>query len=708
MLLKTRESKRGAWWPRAIFGLVCALVVGAFIWSAEPGFLEFFPGDAYYNLLVEGFRAGQLNVNRDPAPGLAQLSNPYSPAANGPFVGDEHHLAYDMSYYHGKLYLYFGITPALVLFWPYAILTGHYLSQTSATVIFCSLGFLAAAGILYQAWRRYFPQVSVWAAASGVIAIGFATGILELLSSCDVYEVAVSCGFAFAMLALAALWCALHQPERKIPWLLLASFAYGLAIGARPSLLFGAVILLLPVIHAGCERADRGSWRKLGLLLASAVVPLMLIGMGLMLYNVLRFGSPFEFGWRYALSDHQDTTARPFSLHYMWFNFRFYFLQGMRWNGHFPFLQAVPILPVPVGYAGIGDPYCGILADYPVVWLALAAPLAWKIQPRETFSALRWFAVTVFLLFVICAATLCLFLTARCRYELDFLPGLMLLAAIGAFCLEYALVERRFWRWAVRLGWCLLLAFSVLFNVLAGVDAHSNRDYFVGNYFFNHQKMDRAIELFQKASALEPQSPGLHLALGTALSNLGRLDESIVQLRKALEINPDDAETENNLGSALLQANRVNEAIDCFQRSLEIQKTSLAYYNLGCALLRNGRAADARACYLHSIELQPQFMPARAELAWVLATWPDKALRDGNEAVALAEQANELSKSQSPEVFRVLAAAYAETGRFPDAVKTANQAESLAAAQSKKALAKEIQAEIMFYQTNAPFRSTNN
>ena len=114
------------------------------------------------------------------------------------------------------------------------------------------------------------------------------------------------------------------------------------------------------------------------------------------------------------------------------------------------------------------------------------------------------------------------------------------------------------------------------------------------------------------------------------------------------------------------------------------------------------------ACYLNSIELQPQFIPARADLAWMLATWPDKAVRNGNEAVALAEQANKLSGSQSAQVLRVLAAAYAETGRFPKAVTTAKQAMLLATAQSKQALAKEIQAELVLYQNNTPCRSTNN
>jgi len=354
MFQKTRGSEHRTWRAHVIFGLVCGLVVGTLIWSAEPGFLEFYPGGGYYNLLVQGFHTGQLNVKMDPAPGLAQLPNPYDPAANAPFVWDDNHMAHDMSYYHGKLYLYFGITPVLLLFWPYAILTGHYLSQAATTAIFCSLGFLAAAGMVHRVWRRYFPTTSVWVAALGIIAIGFATGMLEILSACDVYEVAVSCGFAFVMLALAAVWCALHQPERKIRWSLLASFAYGLAIGARPSLLFGAVILLLPVVQSRYETTERDAWRKLGPPFAAAVGPLMFIGLGLMLYNALRFGSPFEFGWHYMLTDIQNATAPQFSLHYLWFNFRFYFLEGVQWNRHFPFLQAIQLLPLPTGYAGGG------------------------------------------------------------------------------------------------------------------------------------------------------------------------------------------------------------------------------------------------------------------------------------------------------------------------------------------------------------------
>ena len=310
-----------------ILGLVCALIIGIFAWIAESGFLELASSraeDSYYNLLVNGFRAGQLNVKRDAPPDLARLADPFDPAINASSVWDPSHLSYEMSYYKAKLYLYFGVTPALVLFWPYAALTGHYLLHKNAVVIFFAVGFLTAAGLLRAIWRRYIPEASVWVVVAGMLTLGLATGILETLSSCDVYEVAKSCGFAFTMLALAAIWRALHEPKRQVAWLLLASLAYGLAIGSRPSLLFGAIILLLPVVPAWRAATEPGFRRRLGLLLLAATGPMMLIGLGLMLYNTLRFDNPFEFGWHYQLTSYKQNTAHQFSVHYLWPNFRFY------------------------------------------------------------------------------------------------------------------------------------------------------------------------------------------------------------------------------------------------------------------------------------------------------------------------------------------------------------------------------------------------
>ena len=91
----------------------------------------------------------------------------------------------------------------------------------------------------------------------------------------------------------------------------------------------------------------------------------------------------------------------------------------------------------------------------------------------------------------------------------------------------------------------------------------------------------------------------------------------------------------------------------------------------------------------------------------MLATWPESSVRNGGNAVALAGTANELSKGQDPRILRILAAAYAETGRFPEAVLTAKQALTLAVAASNTGLTNVLQTEIGLYQTNSPCRSMN-
>jgi hypothetical protein len=230
----------------------CALVIGVYAYLAQPGTFELQnpdPADAYYNLLVRGFRAGQLSLKQDVPVGLTQLADPYDPIVRAQYPGPLGRVL-DLSYYKGKLYLYFGITPALLLFWPYAALTGRYLFHRQAVVIFCAIGFVISAGLLRALWHRYFAEVSVWVVAACTVALGLSTIVPPMLPHTDVYEVPIACGYMLTMLALGATWCALHAPQRRCRWLAVASAAYGLAVAARPNLLFGAVILLVPVVHA--------------------------------------------------------------------------------------------------------------------------------------------------------------------------------------------------------------------------------------------------------------------------------------------------------------------------------------------------------------------------------------------------------------------------------------------------------------------------
>ena len=262
------------------------------------------------------FAPADLFLDKEVPHGFAQLPDPYDPVANDIYRVSPPYLMHDLSYYKGRLYLYFGATPVLMLFWPYTRLTGEYLSYRQAVTMFCSIGFLATVSLLCAVWRRYFAEVGVGVVVACVVALGFAVGTPAQLTQASFYQVPRTCGYMLTMLTLGGIWCALHDAKRRWLWLAAASVAYGLALGARPNLLPGAVILLLPVIQVWGER--KRAWHAL----AAAIVPIALIWCGLMLYNELRFDNPLEFGWHYQLHEERQITRQPLNPRFLWFNFR--------------------------------------------------------------------------------------------------------------------------------------------------------------------------------------------------------------------------------------------------------------------------------------------------------------------------------------------------------------------------------------------------
>ena len=623
-------------------GAVCALVVGVYVYMPQSGVLELVSPNAsetYYNLLVQGFRAGRLNLKKDVPPEFTKLADPYDPAANVTFWAQPYRML-DLSYYKGKLFLYFGVTPAVILFWPYVALTGHYLFHRQAVAIFCMIGFLASTGLLIALWRRYFAEVNVVVVAACTLALGFVTGVPILLSWSDVYEVPISCGYMLTMLALGAIWGALHQPQRRGRWLAAASVAYGLAVGARPSLLFGAAILLIPVFEAWHEPQPQ----KLTGLLA-AMIPITLIGLGLMLYNRMRFDNPFEFGEHYQIAGERQFTRQFFNLHYLWFNLRVYFLEPAHWSLRSPFVQGIAAPPLPANYGQVRNPY-GVLTNIPVVWLALAAPLAWRNRPGPAGSLLRSFVTAVALFFGICALTLGLFCGASLRYEVDFLPALVLLAVIGILGTERALVptsrsglaDRPARRRAARCGWGLLLVFSVAFNLFATIQYYAEAHDNAGITLFRADKLPEAMAEFEQALRINPQYVDAQENVAATLDREGKITDAVAQYEKVLRINPDYFEAHNGLAAALIQLGRRQEAKEHWEAALRLKPNSAEVHNnLGNISIQEGNFHDAIARFEQALRLEPNFAEAHNNLGSALADAgrPQEAIHQWEEAIRL-------------------------------------------------------------------------
>jgi Flp pilus assembly protein TadD len=173
-----------------------------------------------------------------------------------------------------------------------------------------------------------------------------------------------------------------------------------------------------------------------------------------------------------------------------------------------------------------------------------------------------------------------------------------------------------------------------------------------------------------------------------------------------VQLKPDYADAHINLGSALLQAGRLDEAISHLQKALQLNPGyAKAHNNLGNAFLQKGNVTEAIAHFQQALQLEPADPWVKNNLAWLLATCADASLRNGNKAVELATQANELAGGENPIILHTLAAAFAEAGRFSEAVETAQRALHLAGAQSKTRLAGQLQSELKLYQAGSSFHS---
>ncbi|PYI89403.1 MAG: hypothetical protein DMF03_07685 [Verrucomicrobia bacterium] len=211
--------------------------------------------------------------------------------------------------------------------------------------------------------------------------------------------------------------------------------------------------------------------------------------------------------------------------------------------------------------------------------------------------------------------------------------------------------------------------------------------------------------LFTHALAVTSNNDVAENNLGIVLLQKGKLDEAISKLQRAADLRPENAPAHDNLAKAFLQKGQLADAMVHYRKLLELEPNNEEGRNiLGTVLARQGRIREAVEQWETVLAIQPENGNAMSNLAWVFAASPEESLRDGRQAVRLAEQALQLSGGKIPMIFRTLAAAYAENSRFSQAIETAQRAVELANRQGNPGLAAELRNNIALYQAKRPLR----
>lgn len=156
-------------------------------------------------------------------------------------------------------------------------------------------------------------------------------------------------------------------------------------------------------------------------------------------------------------------------------------------------------------------------------------------------------------------------------------------------------------------------------------------------------------------------------------------DDALRDIRKALELNPKYPEALLNRGVVYEQTERSEQAIEDYTAAIKLhEKYAAAYSNRAVSYRSLGKYREAVDDLRKAMELSPLSFEIVNDLAFTLATAKDDDVRNGAEAVAMAEQAISMSETEHWNLLDTLAVARAAVGDYNGAAEALSKAQSLA------------------------------
>jgi tetratricopeptide (TPR) repeat protein len=232
-------------------------------------------------------------------------------------------------------------------------------------------------------------------------------------------------------------------------------------------------------------------------------------------------------------------------------------------------------------------------------------------------------------------------------------------------------------------------------------DAYNN----LGNALSLGGKPEEALASFSEALRLDPSNGTIYLDSGLALAKLGRMDEALARFADAVRLDSSSAEARYELGRGLFSKGEFQAAAAELTEAVQLRPEhapSQLYLGLVCMELQSEE--EGLKHLREAARLRPDWAEPLNAQAWLLATSHDDRLRDGAEAIRLAEKAVQLTGNRQPATLHTLAAAYAEGRRFDEAIATANKALELARQAGQGNLASAIQEALRSYEAHQPYR----
>ncbi len=450
--LPRRKPRAWIW-----FTATLAAIFAFYFWNTYSSNNDFFNGDGgRYGDMANAFLHGHLYLLIEPDPKLLNSPNPYDPHA------DRGDILWDGCFYKGKYYFDRGVTPALFLFCPYQLLTGHIMHQALAFLIICVVNVLLFTALLRLMVRFRFPHVPLFWQVALVLVYSFSNLALYHMRRGWMYEMEEMAGATALLPLLISLFLVLHLLRRRTFWMFMTGLTYGLAAATRDNYIFAGVAPFFVWFYLLRTRSREGlSGRKFSLQTAIMVLPAALIGLAIAWYNQARFGSPVDFGQEYCLNSY-DMTAPRFSIWYLADRIWEDLFMPPLFSHRFPYVYPGPRL-LPGVYADrlVWGPVCSMFGCAPVCWFAfLWQREVMRLPHASEIQALKVFGFSVFAAWLMVTIPDLTYYAIDIRHVIDIGMPLLVLATLS-------ILARRE-RASFSMGYVLVLIPAMLISIYVG------------------------------------------------------------------------------------------------------------------------------------------------------------------------------------------------------------------------------------------------
>lgn len=381
-----------------------------------------------YQMLAEAFSDGQVSLKDEPSAAIKTMENPYDTGLRAS-LGIEY--KWDRAYYNGKYYVYYGVLPELIFYFPFYRLTGMDFS-TNAGIYITGIFFLAGIFFLMESIViRWFKKTPFILYLLAVLMASVGSGALAVMMRPDFYSLPIIMAVALSVWGLG-FWIRskdARDKNRLSPGMLAAgSLCMALVAACRPQLLVVSFVAVLLFFDDVFKKKILILGRKFANT-AAFVLPYIIVAAGVMYYNYIRFGSPFDFGANYNLTTN-DMTHRGFVAGRTFLGLFYFLFQMPQTSAVFPFTGSVTVSTGYLGTTVTEYMYGGIMACniwlLPVLLVLINKKELWN--NKKVISVLR--ALCASAVIIVIADTQMAGILAR--YIMDF--GWILFVAAAAVC----------------------------------------------------------------------------------------------------------------------------------------------------------------------------------------------------------------------------------------------------------------------------------